>query len=106
MKHYKLIENTGNNQIDYLMEFSSDKRIKIEKKIRFGKDNQPPYLLIVKESNKIGVENYTDLKAIHNPSELLKIIGANTCFDYTGMTLVVWKNKKAYSWESYKELIY
>ena len=106
MKHFKLIPNTGKAQIGYLMEFNAEKRAQIEKRVGFGKDYQPPYLLIVKTSDENGAESYTDIKPIHHEGDLLRAIGKRVCFDYSGITPTVWKDGKLYSWDDYKELNY
>jgi len=104
-KYYKLVPNTGEQQLNYLFEFEAVKRSQIQKRINYGKKHQPPYLLIERTQQTDSTEAYTDIKAIYHEIDLLKAIKNNTCFDYSGMTIIVWAKGEAYSWETYKKLI-
>lgn len=103
MKYYKLIQNIGESQVNYLLEFGGEKRAKIEKRINFGRDNQPDYLLIEKTQNADSSESYTDIFPINSERELLKKIGNRVCWDYSGLHEIVWKKGKPYTWNYYKD---
>jgi hypothetical protein len=96
-KYYKLINNTPEDKSNYLRKFSEDKHIKLEKKL-IGTQ----YLLIEKTQNKDNTETYTNLYPINNEFELIDIIKNGICYDYTGITMVIWQNSDTLSWKTYK----
>lgn len=100
-KYFILRPNNGQTQTAFLLEFDAAKRRTIEKRINFGKEKQPPYLLIEKTCNADNTESYTDISPVWNDVELAKKIGKRTCYDYSGLTLTVWYRGEPKSWNDY-----
>ena len=97
-KYYKLIPYTESGLNEYLFEFGNEKREPIEKRFKKAKAN---YILIEKHISD-GDETYANLYPINNELDFTKKIKNNTCYDYSGIAIVVWDKGKCYSWETYK----
>lgn len=103
-KYFKLVNNTGENQINYLLEFPADERKLIEKRIGFGTKNQCSYLLVEKVINSDSTETYTNVYPVNQDADLLKRIKKSTCWDYTGISINVWRDGKCCHWDQYKQM--